>query len=62
LGVARSISRKRYTIKRVTKELQILLSDPHCKARAAEVGLQLQAEDGVRTACDAIEGFLCKAR
>jgi UDP:flavonoid glycosyltransferase YjiC (YdhE family) len=54
LGTSRTISRDHYTAPRVVQELRKLLS-PQYAARAAEVGCIVQAEDGVRVACDAIE-------
>ncbi len=58
LGVGRTISRKQYKLNRVVKELQILLSNPEYKTKALEIKQILQTEDGVKTACDAIESFL----
>lgn len=55
LGIGRSISRYRYTPARATAALRQLLDDPGYAERARAVGRQLQAEDGVTTACDAIE-------
>ena len=54
LGTSRTISRDHYTAPRVVKELRKLLS-PQYAARAAEVGCIVQAEDGIRVACDAID-------
>lgn len=58
LGVARTISRRRFRIDRVISELSALLSDPSYAARAATVGKQVCAERGTETACDAIERVL----
>jgi rhamnosyltransferase subunit B len=58
LGVARSISWRRYTPARVAAELHRLLSDPTYKQRAEIVGAQVRQEDGVRVACEAIEEML----
>jgi rhamnosyltransferase subunit B len=54
LGIARIISRHRYTAARVAAELQHLLDDPAFSRRASEVGEQVRQEDGVRLACDAL--------
>jgi len=35
-----------------------MLDDPACIQRAAEVGKQVEAEDGVAVACDAIDSLL----
>jgi UDP:flavonoid glycosyltransferase YjiC (YdhE family) len=58
LGIARTISRSRYTPDRAAAELLELLDNPTYAQRAAEVGRQIQQEDGVRAACDALEGLL----
>jgi UDP:flavonoid glycosyltransferase YjiC (YdhE family) len=54
LGVARTISRRRYTASRVAAELRRLLDEPSYSRRAKELGEQVQAEDGVQVACDAL--------
>jgi UDP:flavonoid glycosyltransferase YjiC (YdhE family) len=54
LGIARVIPRRRYTAPRVAAELQELLGDPQYVRRAAEVAGRVRAEDGVKSACDAI--------
>jgi UDP:flavonoid glycosyltransferase YjiC (YdhE family) len=58
LGVARVIPRARYTATRAARELSRLLGDPAYEARAVEVGGKIRAEDGVGTACDALESLL----
>jgi UDP:flavonoid glycosyltransferase YjiC (YdhE family) len=58
LGVARTISRRRYQIDRVISELSALLSDPGYAERALVVGEQVLAERGTETACDSIERVL----
>jgi UDP:flavonoid glycosyltransferase YjiC (YdhE family) len=58
LGVARTIPRRRYTSARVADELRHLLDDPTFSRRAQEIGAQVRQEDGVRVACDALEGLL----
>jgi UDP:flavonoid glycosyltransferase YjiC (YdhE family) len=58
LGIARSIRRRHYTPARVAKHLQELLDNPVYAKKAEEVGRRLAEEDGVKTACDALEGFL----
>jgi MGT family glycosyltransferase len=55
LGVARVVFRKRYTVENVVRELQQLLEVPAYGKRAAEIGRRVASENGVRTACDAIE-------
>jgi rhamnosyltransferase subunit B len=58
LGTSRTLARKRYLANRVAKELDVLLSKPQYAARAARVGELIRSEDGTKTACDLIEGFL----
>lgn len=58
LGTSRTITRKQYSASRIAKELRELLANPSYGAKAAEVGQILQAEDGIRVACDAIESQL----
>jgi rhamnosyltransferase subunit B len=58
LGIARTISRDRYTAARAVDELAHLLEDPSYAERAAEVGRRVGGEDGVRAACEALEGVL----
>src|SRR5262249_38968384 len=60
LGIARTISRHRYSPARAAAELRPLLDDPTYSRRAALVGEQVRQEDGVRTACDVLEEFLWK--
>ena len=58
LGIARTIKRRHYTPAGVAKHLRILLGDPEYARRAAEVGSRMAAENGVHSACNALEGFL----
>jgi rhamnosyltransferase subunit B len=55
LGTSRTIPRQQYTAVRVAKELQELLENPEYAIASAKIGQILQAENGVRVACDAIE-------
>jgi rhamnosyltransferase subunit B len=55
LRVARVIQRGKYTPLRVARVLQSMLEDPAFARRAAEVAGQLAHEDGIGTACDALE-------
>jgi rhamnosyltransferase subunit B len=58
LGIARKISRHRYTPARAAAELRRLLDDPSYLQRASVVGEQVREEHGVRAACDALETLL----
>jgi UDP:flavonoid glycosyltransferase YjiC (YdhE family) len=55
LKVAKVIQRSRYTPFRVARRLKAMLADPLLAKRAESVARQLAKEDGVRTACDALE-------
>jgi len=55
LGVARSISRAKYTGRRAKSELEHLLNDKAYAARAEDVARKLAAENGVRAAAEVIE-------
>jgi UDP:flavonoid glycosyltransferase YjiC (YdhE family) len=58
LGIARTISRYRYTSARAAAELRHLLENPGYSQRADATGAAIRQEDGVRTACDAVERLL----
>jgi UDP:flavonoid glycosyltransferase YjiC (YdhE family) len=65
LGIGRTISRSRYSPTRAAAELRQLLDNPSYSRRASEVGEMVRQEDGVRAACDALEGMLpatCQVR
>ncbi|MGD0830734.1 MAG: glycosyltransferase [Terracidiphilus sp.] len=55
LKVARVIQRGRYTPWRVARRLKAMLAEPVLFKRAESVGKRLAGEDGVKTACDALE-------
>jgi len=58
LGCARTLARGRYKAASATRELRAILDDENYKINAREVGRRVQAEDGTRAACDAIEEVL----
>jgi rhamnosyltransferase subunit B len=62
LGTSRTITRQQYTAARVAKELRELLENPEYAIASAKIGQILQAENGVRVACDAIELELTAAK
>jgi UDP:flavonoid glycosyltransferase YjiC (YdhE family) len=62
IGVAKIISRDRYTGETAAKKLRELLSDPSYKTKAAEAAKIVNAEQGTKVACDAIEEILKKPR
>ena len=55
LKVARVMQRGNYKPWRVTRKLKAMLADPLLVLRAKGVAQQLSHEDGVRTACNALE-------
>jgi rhamnosyltransferase subunit B len=55
LNVARVIQKKNYTPARVAKRLKVLLANPEFAQQSQFVAQQLAREDGVRTACNALE-------
>ncbi|MGA9070717.1 MAG: glycosyltransferase [Terracidiphilus sp.] len=55
LKVGRVIQRGKYTPWRVARKLKQMLAAPLLTERSKSVALQLADEDGVRTACDALE-------
>ncbi len=58
LGVARTIERGSYTAEWAVAELKQLLNNPRYIKQAADIGRQIQAENGVQAACDYIEASL----
>ena len=58
MGIARTIPQRRYTPKRAAAALRRLLDDPTYSQRASQVAKQMQEEQGVGTACDALERLL----
>ncbi|MGJ5675622.1 MAG: glycosyltransferase [Nostochopsis sp.] len=58
LGVARMLERQHVTASHIATELKPLLLDKSYAAKAAEVSRNVQAENGVVSACDAIENHL----
>jgi UDP:flavonoid glycosyltransferase YjiC (YdhE family) len=65
LGIARTISRHRYSPARAAIELKHLLDNPRYSQRAASVGAQVRQEHGAEAACDALETLFqspCPAR
>lgn len=55
LKVARVIQKKSYTPARVARKLEKMLANPNYAEHAKTAAQLLEREDGVRTACDALE-------
>jgi len=58
LGVARLVYPRAYSARRVAGHLRALLEEPGYRDRAVEVAKLVRSEDGVGSACDAIEELL----
>ena len=62
LKVARVIQRKYYKPLRVARKVRAMLEEPKFARRAQSVAKKLAHEDGVRTACDALEGLWMRTK
>lgn len=57
LGVAKVIQKASYTPRKVTRKLRKMLEEPELAQKSAAIAKQLEHEDGVKTACDALEAL-----
>jgi rhamnosyltransferase subunit B len=57
LGVARVIKRRRYTAEAAARKITLLSENTRIRQRAARIGERLRREDGLKTACDALEAL-----
>jgi len=55
MGVARVIQRASYKPWRVARRVRAMLAEPEFEARARSVAEEVARENGVKTACDALE-------
>jgi UDP:flavonoid glycosyltransferase YjiC (YdhE family) len=55
MGVARVIQRAHYVPWRVARKVRAMLAEPEFEERAREAAGEVASEDGVKTACDALE-------
>ncbi len=62
MKLSHTIERRAYTPERVARELKIMLGNPDFAAHAQCAAARLQQEDGVRTACDALEALHARTR
>jgi UDP:flavonoid glycosyltransferase YjiC (YdhE family) len=60
LKVARILQKRNFTPLRVAAKLRILLENPIYARRARQIAQRLSGEDGVRTACDALQELVRK--
>ena len=58
LGTGLHLPRSAYSVRSATAALERLLSEKQFSDRAAQVGAEIQAENGLAAACDAIEALL----
>jgi rhamnosyltransferase subunit B len=58
LGVAKVVQRKNYTAERAARMIAGLLGNPRYGERALEVQREMAREDGLKTACDALEKIM----
>ena len=58
LKVARILQKRYFTPLRVASKLRRLLEKPLYAHRAEQIALRLRGEDGVRNACNALEGLV----
>jgi len=58
LGVGLHIARRAWSLETATAAIERLLRDQQFPQRATQVGTEIQAEDGLAAACDAIESLL----
>lgn len=58
MGLGLAISRKTYSVETATSALKRLLGEPDFARRAEQVRLATQQEDGLTSACNAIESIL----
>jgi UDP:flavonoid glycosyltransferase YjiC (YdhE family) len=57
LGVARAIQRASYKPWRVARAIRAMLAEPEYEQQAQNAAREIAQEDGVKTACDALEKF-----
>jgi UDP:flavonoid glycosyltransferase YjiC (YdhE family) len=57
LGIAKVIQRRRYQADAAAKRISEMLQEPKYRERAAAVGVQLQQENGLKEAADALESL-----
>ena len=62
LGVAKVIQKAKYTPAKVTRKLEKILGNPALAAQARAVADEIRGEDGVKTACDALEGLYARTQ
>ena len=62
LKVSGTIQRANYKPARVARKVRAMLDEPEFAERAELVARQIFAEDGTRTACDALEALYARSQ
>lgn len=62
MQLSRTIERKNYQPAHVARTLQAMFDDPGYARRAARVAAELKREDGVRSACNALEELYARSK
>ena len=62
LGVAKVIKKENYTPAKVVRKLKAMFAKPKYLEAATKVAEQLKSEDGVETACNALERMYANSR
>jgi rhamnosyltransferase subunit B len=62
LGISRTIQRASYKPAGVAHKVRAMLDEPEFAERAAQVAQQIAAEDGTKTACDALEALYTRTQ
>jgi UDP:flavonoid glycosyltransferase YjiC (YdhE family) len=62
LKVARVIERDKYTPARVMRTLKSMLANPKLAQQAERVAHRLESENGVRSACNALEELYARTK
>ena len=60
LGISRTLARRRYNRKTAAAELKLLLAGGQYSAKAHEVGLKVEKENGAVEACNAMESLMLR--
>jgi UDP:flavonoid glycosyltransferase YjiC (YdhE family) len=61
LGVAKIIQRKNYTAERTVRAIRILLKNPSYRENAVAIQREIETENGLKAACDALESLSLNA-
>jgi rhamnosyltransferase subunit B len=62
MGVAQVIQRTSYKVWRVARKMRAMMGEPEYDAQAKNVAKEVAREDGVKTACDALERLVVRGQ